>query len=77
VAPGPVRALLFVALSGAVFWGLSGSSGTPRLVVDRTEADLGYRSFGVPAQVVFTLTNAGDGPLRLKDVPRVIVKAGC
>ncbi len=74
-------ALVLVTLSGASFWALSDSSdtasGTPRLVVDRTDVDLGYRRFNVRARAVFTLSNEGDGPLRLKEVPRVIVKAGC
>jgi hypothetical protein len=51
--------------------------GTPRLVVDRTEVDLGYRRFDTPARVVFTLTNAGDAPLRLMESPPVRVIAGC
>ncbi len=71
--------LITVGVSGS--WRLPGnpdaSPGTPRLVVDRTEVDLGDRRFDVPAHVVFTLTNAGDGPLRLAEVPRVIAKAGC
>jgi hypothetical protein len=53
------------------------SGGTPRLVVDRTEVDLGYRRFDMPARVVFTLTNGGDAPLRLTDSPRVRAVAGC
>lgn len=74
-------ALALIAVGATAFWRVSGSpdatSGTSRLVVDRTEVDLGDRRFDVPARVVFTLTNAGDGPLRLADVPRVIAKAGC
>ena len=53
------------------------SGGAPRLVIDRTEVDLGYRRFDTPARVIFTLTNAGDAPLRLTESPRVIVIAGC
>ena len=53
------------------------TAGTPRLVVDRTEVDLGYRHFDTPVRVVFTLTNAGDSALRLTGTPRVEVVAGC
>ena len=53
------------------------NAGTPRLVVDRTEVDLGYRRFDTPARVVFTLTNTGDAPLRLTESPPVRVVAGC
>ena len=62
------------------FWWLSeptASGGTPRLVVDREVVDLGFLPFEAPARVVFMLTNAGDGPLRLADVPRVKVLKGC
>ncbi len=66
---------------GAIWWLRAtpdgAAEGTPRLVVDRTEVDLGYRRFDERARVVFTLTNAGDGPLRLSEVPRVKVAAGC
>lgn len=59
-------------------WEVSDASGgTARLVVDRAEVDLGYRRFDTLARVEFTLTNAGGGPLRLKEVPPVVVKAGC
>ncbi len=74
-------ALILVAAGTTTFWGLSGSpyavSGTPRLVVDRTDVDVGYRRFDAPVRVVFTLSNAGNGPLMVTEVPRVIVKAGC
>ncbi len=51
--------------------------GTPRLVLDREVVDLGYLPFETPARVVFTLTNAGTGSLKLEDVPRVKVLKGC
>lgn len=70
-----------VAVGGAAFWwvadGPDAAGGTPRLVVDRTEMDLGRLPFEAPARAVFTLTNAGDGSLRLADVPRVKVLKGC
>ena len=90
VAPSPrrrMRALIplglaVVILGGAGAWWLWPSrddvtTGAPRLAVDRTEIDLGYRRFDTAARVVFTLTNAGDGPLRLAEVPRVKAVQGC
>ncbi len=75
-------AIALAAVGAAAAWWLSGepgaaTAGTPRLVVDRREVDLGYRRFDEPARVVFTLTNAGNGLLRLSEVPRVKVAAGC
>jgi hypothetical protein len=74
-------ALALITLGAAAFSGRpqsrDASSATPRLVVDRTDVDLGYLRFGVRARTTFTLSNAGDGVLRLKEVPRVIAKAGC
>ena len=61
--------LVAVALAAGVAWWRW--SGTPRLAVDRTDVDLGFRRFDTTAHVAFTLTNAGDGPLRLVEVPRV------
>lgn len=62
-------------------WAVSGrfqdSRGTPRLEVDRTQVELGYRRFDTVAPVVFTLTNTGTGLLRLKEVPPVKVVKGC
>jgi hypothetical protein len=51
--------------------------GVPLLAVDRTEVDLGYQQFETPARVTFTLTNVGDRPLRLSQVPLVKAAAGC
>jgi hypothetical protein len=73
--------LILIAAGGAAIWWYAASpgtlSGTPRLVVDRTDVNLGYLRFSSRASATFTLTNAGDGPLVVQDVPRVIVKAGC
>ena len=79
---GVVLAIAVVVLGGGAAWLFSSSpheaaARTPRLAVDRTEVDLGYRRFDSIARVVFTLTNAGDGPLRLAEVPRVKVVQGC
>jgi hypothetical protein len=72
---------IIVAAAGGTLWLRSApkeaNAGTPRLVVDRTEVDLGYRRFDTPARVVFTLTNAGNAPLRLTESPPVRVIAGC
>lgn len=69
------------AVTGGAVWGWLGreeaAAGTPRLAVDRTAVDLGDRRFDTPARVDFLLTNAGDGSLRLREVPRVRVAAGC
>ena len=72
--------LAVIAVGVSALWWFAGSpdaAGQPRLVVDRAEVDLGYIRFDAPARVVFTLSNAGDAPLRLKEVPRVVAKAGC
>ncbi|MFQ5830696.1 MAG: hypothetical protein ACE5JD_16310 [Candidatus Methylomirabilia bacterium] len=70
-----------IAVGAAGFWWFSqapdSSSGTPRLVVDRTEVNLGYLPFEAPARVVFALTNIGDGPLRLVGIPPVRALKGC
>jgi hypothetical protein len=73
--------VILVAVGAAAFWWFSevqdASGGTPRLVVDREVVDLGYLPFEAPARVVFTLTNAGDGSLKLAEVPPVRVLKGC
>jgi hypothetical protein len=51
--------------------------GRPRLVVDPTEVDLGDLPFDTPAKAVFTLTNTGDGVLKLLAEPQVKVLKGC
>lgn len=53
------------------------SGGTPRLVVDRTDVDLGTFAFQAPARAVFTLSNAGDGVLKVVEVLPVKALKGC
>ena len=69
--------VLVAAGGGGLWWLWDAFGGTPRLVVDRTEVDLGALPFEAPATVVFTLTNAGDGLLKIADVPPVRVLEGC
>jgi hypothetical protein len=76
-----VGALLLIGVGAAAFWWLSEAqnslAGKPRLMVDRTEVDLGDLPFNAPAKVVFTLTNAGGSPLDLSDNPPVRAVTGC
>lgn len=65
----------------AAVWWVSGGPNVwgekPRLVVDREVVDLGDLPFETPARVVFTLTNSGEGTLRLAGVPRMEAIKGC
>ncbi|MBI3456310.1 MAG: hypothetical protein HY002_11045 [Candidatus Rokubacteria bacterium] len=73
--------VVLVAAAGMVAWltwpSVTAEGGVPRLVVEQPEVDLGYRRYESPVRAVFTLTNAGDGPLRLVETPRVRAVAGC
>jgi len=74
-----VSAALVVGIA-AMWWisgGLEDWGSRPRLVVDRELVDLGDLPFDAPARVVFTLTNAGQGTLKLNGVPRVEAVKGC
>lgn len=70
-----------IALSAAVFWWFSDAryapGGQPRLVLDQTVVDLGFLPFDTPARVTFTLTNAGNGTLRIRGTPPVRAVVGC
>ena len=78
---GTLSALGLIALGVAGVWWPSearqATSGTPRLMVDRSEVDLGDLPFNAPAKTVFTLTNTGDGVLRIIEEPPVEVLKGC
>ena len=72
--------LVVIALGGGTWWLLSGAqsvAGTPRLVVDRTEMDLGDLPFNAPAEAVFSLTNRGNGTLKIIGTPPVKAVKGC
>jgi hypothetical protein len=51
--------------------------GTPRLVIDRREVDLGPFRYGVQATAVFTLANTGDAPVKVLGAPTVTAVKGC
>ncbi len=74
-------AVTVAVLAAAALWfwpGVGiGGKGTPRLAVDRSEIDAGAVAFDAPARVTFVLTNAGDGPLTIKETPRVRAVQGC
>ena len=83
--PGWRRAALGAALLAAVAGAAAGwlsqagsaSGDTPRLVIDRTEVDLGRLPFEARARAVFTFTNGGGGVLTILDVPPVKALKGC
>lgn len=82
----PKRLWAALAVLGLIAIGVAGlwpaeageaSGGAPRLVVDRTEIDLGDLPFDQRATAVFTLTNAGNGVLNIMEEPLVDVVKGC
>jgi hypothetical protein len=52
-------------------------TGTPLLQVDRDSVDLGDVPLGEWVEVSFTLTNTGDGPVRMQRTPWFEVRDGC
>jgi hypothetical protein len=74
-----VLGLIAIGVAGCWWPAKAGeaSDGKPRLEVDRTEVDLGDLAFEAPAEAVFTLTNTGDGVLKLIGEPQVKVLKGC
>ena len=69
--------VVIVVALGAFSWFQPASGRGPRLVLDKDVVELGDLPFGAPARVVFTLTNAGDAPLRISNDVRVIAVKGC
>ena len=78
---GVSAGVAFVALiSGFLWWSMSSQAtrgGTPQLVVDRHEVDLGTLRYNALALAEFTLTNVGDGVLKIVDEPDVKAVKGC
>lgn len=73
-------AVLLAAVAASIWWvstGQTASGGAPRLMVDRTEVDLGYLRYNVRAKAAFTLTNNGAGPVEIVDVSPVKALKGC
>ena len=85
------RLPLFLVVAGAiliagVIWMRSGNEntenisetdGAPRLVVDQDKVDYGDVKLNTPIETVFTIQNAGDGPLEILGVPQVELVDGC
>ena len=71
-------ALIVLGLGGWWLWpdAALAPGGTPKLVLDRAEIELGYLRFNTPAQAAFAITNAGDGLLTLAAGPVRVVQ-GC
>ncbi|MCQ3972087.1 MAG: hypothetical protein DPW09_01430 [Anaerolineae bacterium] len=67
---GGLSYILIVGVNGA-------ETGTPKLVVDRTEVDEGYQKLGATVRTTFKLRNEGDGTLRVVDQPQVKAVEGC
>ena len=69
--------VLIVLLAGALWWSPTATGGRPRLTLDREVVDLGDLQFDTPARVVFTLSNAGDGQLKIAEELSVKAVKGC
>ncbi|HEX9117196.1 MAG TPA: DUF1573 domain-containing protein [Anaerolineae bacterium] len=52
-------------------------AGKPSLAVDRETIDFGRLPLDKPVTATFKLTNLGDKPLKLAEVPAVQVVKGC
>lgn len=79
IGAGAVLVLLalFAGDVGGFGSGRSTTGAKPQLISDREAIDLGDVKLGEPVSVTFTLTNAGDGPLRFNEAPYVEVVEGC
>ena len=76
-----VAAAVFLVVSGLsyvlILGGNTPETGTPKLVVDRTEGDEGYQKLGATVRTSFKLRNEGDATLRVLGEPQVKVVEGC
>jgi hypothetical protein len=54
-----------------------GDGGTPSIAVDQQKIDYGDVKFNTPKSFAITVTNTGNGELRLKDAPYIEVLEGC
>lgn len=73
-------AAFVLLLIGFFWWSMSSQvarGGSPQLVVDRHEVDLGTLRYNALALAEFTLTNVGDGVLKIADEPVVKAVKGC
>jgi hypothetical protein len=52
-------------------------TGSPKLVADREEVDVGDVPLGQTVEVSFEIANTGDKPLRFIEAPYVEVVEGC
>jgi len=52
-------------------------AGSPRLVVEQTVIDEGYVRYNVPVRTTFRLSNVGDQPLQILEMPQVRLVEGC
>jgi hypothetical protein len=53
------------------------AQGRAKLVVDKTQINLGDVKLGETVQAAFKISNAGDQPLRFTQVPIIQVVEGC
>lgn len=76
-----VAAGVFLIIAGLSYVLIIGTNtpetGTPKLVVDRTEVDEGYQKLGATVRTAFKLRNEGNATLRVLDQPQVKVVEGC
>ena len=73
-------AVVLVLAAGGAWWlwpTPEAEGGTPRFVVDRDTIDLGDFPFNKMASASFTITNAGDGTLKLTRIGSVKALEGC
>ncbi len=70
--------LVVGGLSYMLIVGVNGTeTGTPKVVVDRTEVDEGYQKLGATVRTMFKLRNEGDATLRVLGEPQVKAVEGC